>query len=138
MILQEQLFTQTFYPAMDEMAGGAKLKDIIKNSPHGIRYGEFVRWIMKDDERRAIYETAQEVLAEYLVDELRAAADGDDPLEDLDRSSLRMRAAQYLIEKLNRKKYAPGKDTSGNLGVIVNVCRDGVVPDGPTVAVIER
>ena len=92
--------------------GGTPLTTIIANDPRGIQLGRFLFWINRDQtRRRARYEEACEIAAETMAHELTAIADalggegGTSQLEDVQRSSLRVKARTYLMEKWSPRRY---------------------------------
>ena len=95
--------------------GGTPLATIIANDPRGIQLGRFLYWINRDPTRRARYEEACEIAAEAMAHELTSIADalggegGTSNLEDVQRSSLRVKARTYLMEKWSPRRYGDSK-----------------------------
>ena len=75
--------------ALDRIALGHPLKDIIEDDPRGISMVEFIRWVRKDKERLAQWREAEEIAAEVLIMQTLGIAEGKDSMEDTNRSTLR-------------------------------------------------
>jgi hypothetical protein len=98
-----------FENALERVMSGTPLSTIIANDARGIQLGRFVHWINRDPIRKARYEEACMVAAEVMAHELTSIADATDTLEDVQRSALRIKARQYLMEKWSRQRYGESK-----------------------------
>ena len=109
-LLKHQTYANLFESALERIMGGTPLQTIVQNDPRGIQLGRFLFWINRDNERRARYEEACEIAAEAMAHELTSIADalgdGSTPImEDVQRSSLRVKARTYLMEKWSPRRY---------------------------------
>ena len=103
--------------ALDRIALGHPLKDIIEDDPRGISMVEFIRWVRKDKERLAQWREAEEIAAEVLIMQTLGIAEGKDSMEDTNRSTLRVQNNWRVAAAYSPKRF--GKDTAavGNAGV---------------------
>ena len=104
--------------ALDRIALGHPLKDIIEDDPRGISMVEFIRWVRKDKERLAQWREAEEIAAEVLIMQTLGIAEGKDSMEDTNRSTLRVQNNWRVAAAYSPKRF--GKDTAavvGNNGV---------------------
>jgi hypothetical protein len=110
-LLKHQTYANLFESALERIMGGTPLQTIVQNDPRGIQLGRFLFWINRDPDRRARYEEACEIAAEAMAHELTSIADalggegGTSQLEDVQRSSLRVKARTYLMEKWSPRRY---------------------------------
>jgi hypothetical protein len=109
-LLKHQTYANLFESALERIMGGTPLTTIIANDPRGIQLGRFLFWINRDPDRRQRYEEACEIAAEAMAHELTAIADAlaldNQPvMEDVQRSSLRVKARTYLMEKWSPRRY---------------------------------
>ena len=140
LMVQEQLYEFTFLPALEEMISGTPLLRTIRQSPHGINYGKFMMWVMRDPARKSAYEEAQAIMAERLIDESLDAADGVDEMETLDRAKVRINTREKIVPKIAKEKYGEVKQANGGATVHVTVNRwgDASITDGVDTVVVER
>jgi hypothetical protein len=110
-LLRHQTYANLFESSLERIMGGTPLTTIIANDPRGIQLGRFLFWINRDATRKQRYEEACEIAAEAMAHELTAIADalggegGTSQLEDVQRSSLRVKARTYLMEKWSPRRY---------------------------------
>lgn len=110
-LLKHATYNNLFESSLERIMGGTPLATIIASDPRGIKLGRFLFWIQRDPERRRRYEEACAVAAEAMAHELTSIADalggesGTSQLEDVQRSSLRMKARTYLMEKWSPQRY---------------------------------
>jgi hypothetical protein len=110
-LLKHQTYTNLFESALERIMGGTPLQTIVQSDPRGIQLGRFLFWINRDPERKQRYEEACEIAAEAMAHELTSIADalggegGTSQLEDVQRSSLRVKARTYLMEKWSPRRY---------------------------------
>ena len=118
--LRHTLFDQFFEHAVDDIAAGRPLRTLLREDKRGFKYGEFIRWIMSNPERKRRYRLAQEIGAESVADELIDIADGTTPEgeavpEDVARSKLRIETRQWMLKTWNRSRYADTKTVDVNV-----------------------
>ena len=125
--LMELTHQAAFEPILDRVALGHALKDILADRPDSavIHQGALIRWIRKDPERLARFREAQEIGAEVVEDEMVSIADAQHSLEDVARSTLRVKTRQWVLEVRNRKRYAkdatPSNPFAGGGGITINI-----------------
>ena len=106
--------------ALDRIALGHPLKDIIEDDPRGISMIEFIRWVRKDKDRLAQWREAEEIAAEVLIMQTLGIAEGAGSMEDVNRSSLRVQNNWRVAAAYSPKRF--GKDT----GVVSNAGVGGI------------
>lgn len=124
--LMEQRHLAAFEPILDRVALGHSIKDILADRPEGaeLHQGALIRWIKKDPERLQRFRDAQEIGAEVVEDEMIAISDGNQSLEDVARSTLRVKTRQWVLEVRNRKRYAKDAAPSNPFasgGITINI-----------------
>lgn len=108
--LMEMIFENLFERALEKIVMGQPLTQIIREDPRDIDIPKFMRWIHKDPQRQQRYLEAREIGGEMVADELLAIADAvDDPMEDVQRSTLRISTRKWLLAVWNRKRYGETK-----------------------------
>lgn len=110
--------------ALDRIALGHPLKDIIEDDPRGISMVEFIRWVRKDKDRLAQWREAEEIAAEVLIMQTLGIAEGAGSMEDVNRSSLRVQNNWRVAAAYSPKRF--GKDTAavsnaGVGGITINI-----------------
>ena len=98
-------YEQVFMRAIDSIAHGKSLSQILKDDQRNIDYNDFYRWIKKDPTRKQLFDEAQEMRTEFMAGEIIEIADADDSLEDVNRSKLKIDTRKWLMGAHNRKKY---------------------------------
>jgi len=83
-------------------------------------YARVLRWIMKDEDRKAEYYLAQEIGTELMADDAMLAADGLDSdgsmsMDDVQRSALRVNTRKWLMSCRNRRRYGDVKQVEQNV-----------------------
>lgn len=104
------------------LARGDSLKSIIDEiypepKEGKMEYGRILRWIHKDPEREALYHEAQKIGTEALVEEMIDVANGENSLEDVQRSTLRVNTYKWIISQRNRDRYGDVKKVDHNVTV---------------------
>jgi len=82
--------------------------------------GRFRRWVFADPQRKQRYYDARLIGADKIEDSMLAIADAeDDPMEDVQRSKLRIDSRKWLLGVWNRKRYAETKqiDVTHNVDI---------------------
>jgi hypothetical protein len=108
-----------FMRVIDEMSRGKGLHQVLKSDNRGIDYNDFYRWIKKDSQRKALYEEAQELLAELRAGELVEIADAEDSIEDVNRSKLKIETRKWLMGMHYKKRYGETKTIEMNTSISI-------------------
>ena len=111
-LLKEHLFSQfdmLFPRIMDMVYAGYSLSRAVSEMPIAIDYGQFNRWILKDPQRKAVYEEAQEFRAEVYADRLVAHAEGHVEDATIERSKFAFDVYKFLMSRQSKKKYGETK-----------------------------
>jgi hypothetical protein len=103
--ITNQFYETLFEHAMEKLAAGTTLPDIIREYHTPTDVAKFRSWINRDPQRRARYEQAQELFADALVDDMLRIADDVESLEDVQRTSLRLQHRKWIASCLNRRRY---------------------------------
>ena len=98
-------YEQVFMRAIDSIAHGMSLSQVLRDDQRDIDYNDFYRWIKKDPQRKQLFDEAQEMRTEFMAGEIIEIADADDSLEDVNRSKLKIDTRKWLMGAHNRKKY---------------------------------
>ena len=119
--LTEQTFNFAFEVVLERTSNGEPLDRIIREyptpTPEPISTAAFRAWIYRDHKRKNAYMVAKAIGAEAIEDELirisdGVKADGTASLDDVQRSTLRIKTRQWLLEKWNRKRYGDVKQVN--------------------------
>lgn len=118
--LRNMMFENFFEHAIDDVAAGRPLRALLREDHRGFKYGEFIRWIMKDPDRKRRFREAQEIGAESVADELIDIADGTVPdgaviPEEVARSKLRIETRQWMLKTWNRDRFSDSKKVDVNV-----------------------
>ena len=90
---------------------GVPPKDFVREYHRDISMGRLLQWIKRDDSRRQRFEEAEKILAQIIFYEILPIADAtDNPMEDVQRSKLKVDSRKYAIEQLDPEKYGKKKD----------------------------
>ena len=123
---QEIIFENFFSTALVDMAGGRPLAHLVREDPRGLSYTKLLNWIHKDEKRKGMYYQAQALGAEAVADEMLTIADAaDNPLEDVQRSKLRIDTRKFLLEVWNKPRYGKESGKSGSGGGVTVVVQRG-------------
>ena len=109
--LQEQTYSIAFEVFLEQIADGAPLDRVCREYHTVIQPSSFRSWVYRDPRRKQAYMVAKAIGAEAVEDELIRIADGFDALgnpspEETNRSALRIKTRQWLLEIWNPKRYA--------------------------------
>jgi hypothetical protein len=131
-----------FERILDKVSEGGTASDTILLDHNKFTPGEVMRWIKADPKRTERYREAQKVGAEVIADQMIGIADGDG-MEDVQRSTLRIKTRQYILEKNNKERYGadvqPTNPFSGGVTIVIGevapsqpkqIEHTGVVIDG--------
>lgn len=98
--LNDQLdtFEALFEPALDALSGGTSITLFLSFDHRAPHPGRFMRWIKADPQRYKRYLEARDIAAELISNDIVGIADGkDNPLEDVQRSKLRVDARKMVM-----------------------------------------
>lgn len=115
--LNEVTYGAMFEHVIVKIAEGIPLKAILREDYRQPEYEHFLRWVHKDESRKARYFEAQEIGAEMISSELLEIADADDSLEDVARSTLRINTRKWLLGVWNRKRFGETKQIEQNVTI---------------------
>jgi hypothetical protein len=123
--LIEITYEDFFESAIDRLALGHPLKDIIEDDPRQISIVDYLKWVRKDKTRKERVKEAEQIAAEILVMQTIGIAEGANSMEDVQRSTLRVgnnwRIAQaYHPEKFG-KTAGVVTPTHGAGGIVINI-----------------
>jgi len=107
--LRELSYNAIFEVILDRISEGISLKESIRSDARDIDYADFIRWIHRNLDRKLRYYEAQEIGSETIASEIIDIADGNNSLEDVQRSRLRIEARQFLMKTWNRKRFGEVK-----------------------------
>lgn len=96
-------YEQVFMRAIDSIAHGMSLSQVLRDDQRDIDYNDFYRWIKKDPHRKQLFDEAQELRTEFMAGEIIEIADADDSLEDVNRSKLKIDTRKWLMGAHNKK-----------------------------------
>lgn len=120
----KQLTLRTFeviFPSvLEKLSEGYTLAQVFKEDHRTLPLGAFVRWMMKDPTRAAMYKEAKEIRSEQWAGKIIEIAEAtDNPLEDVARSKLKVDTYKYLMGADNRKAYGDTKtiDVGGTISI---------------------
>jgi len=109
--LQEQTYSIAFETFLEQIADGAPLNRVCLEYHTSIAPSSFRSWVYRDPKRKQAYMVAKAIGAEAVEDELirisdGILADGTPSPEETNRSALRIKTRQWLLEVWNPKRYA--------------------------------
>ena len=142
--LAHQTFDLIFEDTLDRLTAGHLLSDIVidynETHPVKIELAKFQQWMFRDKERKKRYDEAMELGTHVTLDEMIRIADGrDNPMEDVQRSLVRIKVRERKLKAYNRKVF--GDDASavgGGAGGPITINITGVEsPHAKPVEIIE-
>jgi len=107
--LANQFYETLFEHAMERLAAGTPLPDIINEYHTPTDIAKIRAWVYRDPTRKSRYEQSQELFADALVDDMLRIADGTDSPEDVQRTALRLQHRKWIASCLNRRRYGDSK-----------------------------
>ena len=111
--LTEETYGAFFETVLDRVATGDTFKSILSEDGRNIAPGKMMSWIKRDPEREQRYYDAQEIGMELVADELIGIADAvDNPMEDVQRSSLRIDTRFKLLKSRHKHRYGDNKNVN--------------------------
>lgn len=125
--LMELTYENFFETAIDRLALGHQLTEIIADDPRDISLVDYMKWVRQDKTRKNRVKEAQEIAAEILVMQTPSIAEGkDNPMEDIQRSTLRVNNNWRIAGALYPEKYGktagmtPVNNGTGG-GITINI-----------------
>ncbi len=100
-----------FETMLNRVRSGVPIRTALAEDPRRINIGDFMEWVMRNPERKGRYYEAQEIAAEVVSTELIPIADGQDSMEDVARSALRVSTRRDLMKVWGRKRFGDPKHT---------------------------
>ena len=126
--LEQQLlditFTNIFTYVLEQLMECRSLSVILREDPRVLDYGKFLKWVMKDEERKMQYYEAQAVASEIMAGTLIDIADADDTIEDVHRSTLRINTRKYLMGIYNKKRFGETKQLEQNITIDIGAAME--------------
>lgn len=115
-------FEIAFPTVLDRLSSGQTLTWIMKEYHADLDAGMFVRWVKRDPERAKLYEEAMMFRTELWADRMVEYAEGgNDGLEDVQRSKLKVDTLKFLIAADNRKKYGTAVQVDGDVQTTITI-----------------
>ena len=145
--LAYQTFEIIFDETLDRLMAGHLLSDVVDDyndsHPIPISHSHFQHWMFRDKERKRRYDEAMELGTHVTLDEMVRIADGrDNPMEDVQRSLVRIKVRERKLKAYNRKVF--GEDSSGVSGgaggpITINITGvESPYSKRPTATIIEE
>jgi hypothetical protein len=116
--LEELNFATVFETVLDVVIEGGSVVTYLREYPTKINYGRFQKWLRKDKERQRLYEEAQEIGTEALLEKMDEIAAGTDTLEDIERSKLRLAQYKFKVQAWNKRRYGDLKQVELNVTTV--------------------
>ena len=119
--LAHQTFDLIFEDTLDRLTAGHLLSDIIidynESHPIKIEGSKFQQWIFRDKDRKKRYDEAMELGTHVTLDEMIRIADGrDNPMEDVQRSLVRIKVRERKLKAYNRRVFGDDSSAVGGGG----------------------
>jgi len=102
---------------LERVSAGNPLTQALIDEVYEIDYATYLRWLLKDEDRKRRYYEAQEMGAEIVSHQLIDIADASDTLEDVQRSTLRINTRKWLLGVWNRKRFGDVKQIEQNVSI---------------------
>lgn len=118
--LNNIVFENMFEGVLVKISHGKPLTQVLEEDYRQPEYEYFLRWIHKDEGRKARFYEAQELAAHIVEAELLKIADADDSLEDVARSTLRINTRKWLLGVWNRKRFGETKQIEQNVTIDIS------------------
>lgn len=122
--INHEIYNNMLEHVLDKLAEGQSIGSILRACNRGKELGQFIRWLMKDQQRKARYEEAlmfgAEVMKAQLVDIADGVSeDGSEIPEDIQRSKLRIDTRLKTMGFDNKKKYGDTKTIEINQNISI-------------------
>ena len=115
-------FEIAFPTVLDKLSSGQTLTRIMKEYHADLDAGMFVRWVKRDPERAKLYDEAMTFRTDLWADRMVEYAEGgNDGLEDVQRSKLKVDTLKFLIAADNRKKYGTAVQVDGDVQTTITI-----------------
>jgi hypothetical protein len=115
-------FEIAFPTVLDKLSSGQTLTRIMKEYHADLDAGMFVRWVKRDPERAKLYDEAMAYRTDLWADRMVEYAEGgNDGLEDVQRSKLKVDTLKFLIAADNRKKYGTAVQVDGDVQTTITI-----------------
>ena len=128
---REYNFGIIFERILLDIEKGMTLTAVIRNTTErepDVHYHEFRSWIFRNPKRLERFREAQVIGASYIEDEMIEIADAKDaPLEDVQRSKLRIDTRFKILAIQDRKRYGEKTENINTGNGAVNIFIEGVV-----------
>lgn len=115
--IEEIVFDNFFEHALAHLEQGGTLRQLVRQDPRAMDYGRFMRWVVKDETRNNRYREALKIGVEFMAGEIIDIADGENDLEDIARSRLRMDARLKTMAFHNKELYGDNKQIEHNVNI---------------------
>lgn len=115
--IDEMRFERILDRVLERISIGNPLTEALNDEVYEIDYATYLRWLMKDEDRKRRYYEAQEMGAEVVSHQMLKIADADDSLEDVARSTLRINTRKWLLGVWNRKRFGEVKQIEQNVSI---------------------
>lgn len=109
---------------LDLISGGYTLNNALREVPFDIDQGVFYRWLKRNPKNFELYKEAKEIRTEAWAGKIieyaeGKDADGNDTMEDVSRSKLKVDTLKWLMSADNRKVYGDTKtvDVTGGISI---------------------
>lgn len=127
--LAETVFDIIYDDALDRLMLGHPVEDIIGDHSHErpetrLSVPHFLRWIRKDSKRKQQFDEAMEMGGHIRFNEMIRIADGvDNPMEDVQRSTLRVNTRKIGLKAYSPKQFGedPSSSSAPTGGITVNI-----------------
>lgn len=108
--LNSMRYNALFERILDATSNGIPLTAFLRTDARDISASSLMRWINKDETRKQRFYDAQEAGSDVLASEALEIADGShNPLEDVQRSMLKVNTRKWLVGVWNRRRYGDVK-----------------------------
>ena len=115
--IDEMRFERILDRVLERVAMGNPLTEALGDEVYDIDYATYLRWLLKDEDRKRRYYEAQEMGAEIVSHQMIKIADADDSIEDVARSTLRINTRKWLLGVWNRKRFGDIKQIEQNVSI---------------------
>jgi len=120
--LKRLIYDTVFERFLDHISEGGLGTEFINSDPREIQYGDFLSWIHRDAEREARYEEAQRIGTAAMAEKVMLISDGiDNPMEDVQRSALRVATREKLMKAWNRKRYGDRQQVDVTNNTVISI-----------------
>lgn len=109
-----------FERILERIANGYTLRKAILEDLREIDIGAFQRWMKREPERMRRYDEAKEIRTEVWASRVIEIAEAEDnPLEDVQRSKLKIDTYKWLMGSDNRRRYGDIKQVEVNQNISI-------------------